>query len=147
MQNVEIMEMLSKIKFSFNLIDIEILTHTHIMKYSAHKFHCDLWHAFLTVFANAISLHHFDSILFHFVDRRTYRAKCAKISSVRWNCLVWFFSYLHYITIRCMDFVSYWKKIQRPLCHCMMFNMANYYTCSVFSTKYSNTWIMSTEYT
>lgn len=71
MQNVEIMEMLSKIKFSFNLIDIEILTHTHIMKYSAHKFHCDLWHAFLTVFANAISLHHFDSILFHFVDRHT----------------------------------------------------------------------------
>lgn len=95
------------------------------MKYSTHKFHCDLWHVFLTVSPILFTLQHFDSILFRWLC--TNRAKCALEhrqtfgggNSITEYCLVcfdfiWFsFSFALHHNRECM--VHWLRLIERKL--------------------------------
>lgn len=126
------------------------------MKYSAHKFHGDLWHALLTVFANAIRVTAFwFNFIFVGCTNRAQNARCAlETSNVQWNSimelfdLIWFdfvFLRLHYITaqfgalIVCLSLKENFAII--PLYAIMMLNMVNYNTCNVCVAKHLNAWI------
>lgn len=149
MQNAEIMELLSQMKISFNLIDIE--THTHIMKYSAHKFHCDLWHEFFWRFCQCYSVTALSFNFILFIERTQKRNgwtrtmfECSMEWSFRFYSFRFFCCFVWITSESGALIVSYWRNFNMFVyCSAIIWcsTLANY-ACSVFQTKHFNTCII-----
>lgn len=159
MQMVKSWKCYRKIKFSFNLIDIE--THMHTHREREREGEHTSWNIAHINFIVIYDMHCWRfcqcyspySILIQFYFCWLYKqsANCTlEISNVKWNSvmelfdLIWFFlSFaLRCDVIWCIDCVLL-KGIFDiiPLFMIMMLNMVNYNTCNVCVAKHLNAWI------